>query len=132
MANVTNAQKEEVKKKLKIQQQKDAKLVKGRFIFNEVKGGTVTFSYKAYKGDPVNRYILTDGQEYTIPLGVANHLNNNCRYPIHEFLHDSNGKPTLQLKKMVNRMSFQSLTFEPIEDLSDPSSELIGVERIMK
>lgn len=96
---------------LKSQRERDSQLVRGRFIFHEVPGGSVSFNYKKYKEDEVARYDMVDGQVYTIPLGVARHLNKNCAYPEHAFILDDNGRPKQQVSKMVRRMSFQSLEF---------------------
>lgn len=92
--------------------------VKGKFIFHEIPGGTMRFPYKEFKGDKLERYSLTDGEIYTLPLGVARHLNKNCWYPLHEYLLDEAGKPSIQIGKRVRRCSFQSLEFVDIEDLT--------------
>lgn len=111
MTKSVGAQKEELKKKLEIQRQKDKELVKGIFRFHEVPGGQVKFPYKAYKNDQVEHYTLVDGETYTIPFGVARHLNTNCWYPQHAYQLDADGKPKMQIGRRVQRMSFQSLEF---------------------
>lgn len=78
--------KEELKKKIERQREIDSKMVKGVFRFYEMPGGTLPFVYKAHKGQEVEKYELTDGQVYEIPLGVAKHLNNNGWYPEHEYI----------------------------------------------
>src|ERR1017187_6087703 len=49
--------------------------VDGVFRHYETPGATLPFVYLKYLGDQVERYDLTDGHRYTIPYGVAKHLN---------------------------------------------------------
>jgi hypothetical protein len=112
--------KSESKKKinLKYQHDKDREPVKGIFRFYEVPGGTMSFVFRAYKEDPVERFDLVDGQIYTVPLGVARHLNKNCWYPIHAHMQDEGGRPSVQVGKKIARCAFQSLEFVDIDDIT--------------
>lgn len=110
---------------LRYQRDKDRQPVKGIFRFNEVPGGSVSFCYKAYKEDSVERFDLVDGEIYTIPLGVARHLNKNGRYPVHAYNIEENGKPSIHVGKMVNRFNFQSLEFVDIDDMDVTGSSKI-------
>lgn len=116
------------KKKIQLERERDAKLVKGKFMFHEVPGGTLRFNFHKYKGDPVKTYELQDGEIYTLPLGVAKHLNTDVGYPVHAHSLDENGKPSMKIGKFERRCSFQSLEFMVDEDFSP--SELLTVERI--
>lgn len=111
--------------KLENMRARDAEMVKGIFKFYEVPGGKLTFFYKAYKPDPIERYEMNDGEVYTIPLGVAKHLNRNCWYPVHEHEIDEHGKASTRIGKKVQRFYFQSLEFVDIEDLNLPDGQLI-------
>lgn len=113
------------KKNWKWIRDKHREKVRGKFIFHEVPGGTMKFPFKEFKGDKVERYELTDGQVYTLPLGVAKHLNKNCWYPQHHYLLDETGKPSMRVGKKVRRCSFQSLEFVDIEDLTPDHSDLV-------
>jgi len=117
-------------KGLEYQRAKDREPVRGIFKFYEVPGGSVSFTFHKYKGDPYERFDLVDGQQYTIPLGVAKHLNSNCAYPIHGHMLDDNGKPSMNIKERVHRMGFQSLEFIDIEDLPMPGKSIITVQHI--
>lgn len=124
--------KENVQASLKYQREKDSQLVRGKFIFHEVPGGSVSFNYKKYKEDDVQRYDLSDGEIYTLPLGVAKHLNKNCAYPVHSFILDDNGKPSMRIGQMVRRMSFQSLEFIDNEDLTPVGhAGIVSVEHVV-
>ena len=124
------AKKPEVKKpNLKWMRDRDREMVKGIFRFHEVPGGTMQFSFKAYKEDPVENFTLVDGGVYSIPLGVARHLNNNCKYPIHAHAQDAEGKNIIKVGQMIHRTSFQSLEFVDIEDLSQPA-DLVTIEHM--
>lgn len=125
------AKKPEVKKQkpnLKYMREKDREMVKGIFRFHEVPNGTVSFSFKAYKEDPVENYTFVDGEIYSIPLGVAKHLNKNCSYPVHAFAQDAEGKNVVKVGHKVQRMSFQSLEFVDMDDDFAPSN-LVTVEK---
>lgn len=120
--------KKEVKPSLKFQRDRDREIVRGIFRFHEVPGGSMSFVFKAYKEDPVERFDLVDGQIYSIPLGVAKHLNKNCSYPQHAYQLDEGGKPVARIGKMIRRCSFQSLEFVDVEELNQP--DLVTVEHI--
>jgi hypothetical protein len=132
----TNATKKEapvVKPNLQYMREKDREPVRGKFLFHEVPGGTMRFVYKAYKGDQVEHYTMIDGEVYTIPLGVARHLNKNCWYPIHAYALDDKGSPTQKVGRKVRRCSFQSLEFVDIDDVSPvgtPAADLITIENV--
>jgi hypothetical protein len=121
-----------VKPNLKYQRDKDREMVRGKFIFHEVPGGSMSFPFKAYKEDPVETFTLFDGQVYSIPLGVAKHLNKNCWYPIHAFAVDENGHKVMKIGQKVRRCSFQSLEFVDTEDLTPVGSgDIVTVEHAL-
>lgn len=92
---------------------KDAnKTVKGVFRCHEPRGGSVTLVWKEYKGDPIRRWTLKDGQEYDVPIGLAKHLNKNCGYAVHSHILGADGNPLVDRQgKQVSRMNFESLEF---------------------
>lgn len=112
----------------------DREPVKGIFRFHEVPGGTMSFVYKGYNGDNVERYDLIDGQVYTVPLGVAKHLNKNLWYPEYSYV-KSEGTYTghgpgnvMRATKKVRRCSFQSLEFIDIDEVPTSASQIVMVE----
>lgn len=119
------------KPNLKYLRDKDREMVKGKFIFHEVPGGTLSFSFRKWKEDPVEKFTLVDGEIYSLPLGVAKHLNKNCWYPVHAHLRDESGNVSQKIGQKVRRCSFQSLEFVDIDDLTPEGSEgIITVENI--
>lgn len=119
------------KKNLKWQRDKDREMVKGMFKFYEVPGGQMSFVYREYKEDPTERYDMIDGKVYSIPLGVARHLNKNGWYPIHSFLNNDEGMPSMRVGQKKRRFGFQSLEFVDIEDLQEEGKDgIITVEKI--
>ena len=125
--------KEEIKpdpKNLCYQRDRDREKVKGIFRFYEVPGGCMSFVFKQYLEDPVEKYELVDGQIYTLPLGVAKHLNKSGRYPVHAHEQDERGNVSVRVGKMVARYGFQSLEFVDIEEFSNRPSEIVTVEKI--
>jgi hypothetical protein len=146
---MTITKKEDINKKesskAKIQQlrERDSKPVRGKFIFHEVPGGCLPFNYKAYEQDKIERYELHDGQIYTIPYGVAKHLNTNCAYPIYEFLPGEKGEvmqgllvdpvsgnaQNMRIGRRVRRCSFMSLEFTEFDAIPSAESKVLSVER---
>lgn len=118
------------KHSLKYLRDKDREKVKGIFRYHEIPGGNFSFSYRAYKEDQVENFCLNDGEVYTLPLGVARHLNKNCWYPVHQYVLNDQGKPSQRVAERVRRCSFQSLEFVDIEDLT-PAKDIITVENIL-
>lgn len=94
--------------------EKDHKMVKGIFHCYEPRGGSMTFSFKKYKGDQVLKYNFTDGEITEVPLMVAKHLNQNCYYPKHSHVLDADGKASVEVGKKVDRCSFESLEFQDL------------------
>jgi hypothetical protein len=118
------------KQNLKYQRDKDREMVKGIFKFYEVPGGSMSFVFKVYKEDPVERFDFVDGQVYNIPLGVAKHLNKNGWYPVHVHALDENGVPAMRIGQKVRRFGFQSLEFVDIDDLSFGDKQIVTVEHV--
>jgi len=121
---------EKIKQQIRYKRDKDREKVRGIFKFYEVPGGQMSFMYRAYSGDPLERYDFVDGEIYTIPLGVAKHLTNNCWYPVHEYSVDEAGnKDSIRIGKKAHRCTFQSLEFVDIEGLEEPA-DILTVEKV--
>ena len=111
MAQVTATVKKEVKPNLRYQRDKDRELVSGIFDYKELRGGTLKFRVKLYKEDNLERFELTDGKVYKIPLGVAKHLRKNGVIPQHAWMTDENGTPTQRITHHIKRFDFVSTDF---------------------
>lgn len=126
-------------KNLKWMRDKDAEKVRGKFKFYEVPGGTMSFSFKAYKEDQVENYTLIDGEIYTLPLGVAKHLNKNCWYPEYEYIKGESVQggfgpnSAMRMGKKIQRCAFQSLEFLDIDDLDAAPQEhkIVTLENVL-
>lgn len=132
-------------KSLKNRRDRDREMIRGIFKNYECAGGALSFVYRAYKDDPIERYDFVDGQIYTIPLGVARHLNSNCWYPVFDYYKDGNDtvqmsqhQPTMggmwdrpsyvqRVRQKVHRYGFQSLELFDPADLGEPTN-LVEVE----
>lgn len=111
---------------LKRMRDKDKEKVKGIFKNYEVPGGSLSFCLRIHKGDQVERYDMVDGGIYTIPLGVAKHLNKNGWYPVHAYKQNDAGSPlTQQIGKKVRRFGFQSLEFIDTDDLTQTGEPVV-------
>jgi hypothetical protein len=119
---------EKRKKDLKYMRDKDREMVKGIFRFYECPGAVLPFVFRCYKEDGVERFDLQDGNIYTVPLGVAKHLNKNGWYPIHSYLKDEDGNVSMKIGQKVRRFGFQSLEFVDIADLTPTGSPLVTAE----
>ena len=97
----------EAKKKaselVEMSRKEDQKMVKGVFKNIESPGGDVTFAYRGHKGEPIRVYNLIDGETYNIPLGVARHVNRQCKYTKSAHLVDKEGKPMVGAGKATQR-----------------------------
>lgn len=113
--NVQASGRKELPADLAMQRDKDKQPVRGKFIYHELPGGKLEFVYKKYYGEPVQIHRLTDGEVYTIPLGVYKHLNTECAVPAYDFKPDENGRPVTKMVQRIRRCSFQSLEFLDIE-----------------
>lgn len=116
---------------IKAQRERDLEPVKGVFKYHENPGGVLKFSIKLYKEDKVTTYELVDGAVYTLPRGVATHLNKNTYYPEYEHgrvAKDLSGIPELQLKKKIYRTGFYPLDFVDVGE-EEQRSSIIKVER---
>jgi len=132
------------RKKLNAKQlrDRDNKLIKGKFHFHECPGSVLAFVYQEHKEDPIRRYSLVDGQIYTLPFGVAKHINTNVAYPIYEHykgaqgaapmtagINPDSGMTDMRVKYMKKRASFESLEFisDPEYDVSGPMIESVEI-----
>lgn len=115
-----------IKKSWELERQRDRKMVRGKFQYHEIPGGELTFNFYKYKGDPIEKYTLKDGEIYTIPLGVAKHLNT-IGTPLHEHAQDENGLPLMKIGSFERRCTFQSLEFLG-EDTFDAPPKIYSVE----
>ena len=122
---------DEMAKKLQIERDKDREMVKGVFKYYEVPGGVVEFCFKKYEQDPLEKFTMYDGQVYTIPLGVAKHLNNNTWYPVHEYGRNEDGSALQRIGQKVRRMAFQSLEFMDMEGMGDNINRITTVEHVI-
>jgi hypothetical protein len=89
----------------------ESKIVKGIFRCRDPEGGTITFNFLKYKWDKTQKYTMSDGEVYEIPLAVARHLNNNCSYAVHSHILGADGNPSLDKNKVKSRMNFEGLEF---------------------
>ena len=87
-------------------------------------------SNKKYKEDDVQDFDFTDGGIYTIPRGVAEHLNKNGAYQIHAFAKDSSGMPVAGIGKKIHRFGFTSLEFTEDLDLLGNAPSLVTVHSL--
>lgn len=107
---------DEKKQKEKEQMERDIRMVRGIFRCEEERGGTITFHFKKYKDIPLKRYTFTDGESYEVPLMVAEHLAQNCWYPVHSYQVDKDGRKTQMIGRKVKRYDFVSSDFIPLSN----------------
>lgn len=82
--------------------------VKGIFQYYERPGDTLEFFFRFFKGQPIEKYSLTDKVEYSIPAILAEYLTTSGQYPIHKHTINEEGKPSQEVGKMVKRYDFIS------------------------
>ena len=116
---------------LKMQRDKDREPVKGVFKYHENQGGVLKFSIKLHKEDQVETYELVDGGIYTLPRGVATHLNRNTYYPEYEqsrVAKELTGIPELRIKKKIYRTGFYPLDFVDVGE-NEQQAQLVALEK---
>lgn len=133
--------KEMDKKELKARRDRERELVKGVFKFYEAPGQTLRFVFRKWKEDPVETYELTDEEEYTIPLGVAIHLNENGWYPQNEYILNPGDMPKIMLNnnrqkymykvgKKTHRFGFQSMDFRDVGQYDNHDKKIVTVQHL--
>lgn len=132
--------KEDFAKQIRKMRDRDAEKVTGIFKnlenpANSGSRGSLVFSYKIYPGDPNEVYELLDGERYSLPRGVARHLNNNCYYREYNHLPGEFGQTgiragaadgrlqttTIQTSRKVHRYAFHSLEYMDDDSEMTPS-----------
>jgi len=103
----------------------DKREVRGMFKFFEIQGGTLSFSFNMYKGEPIRKYTLQDGETYIIPLGVARHLNTSGWWPVHEHSIDADGRPKQIIGKKVRRYGFFPIDFSDAGQYDNQDKNII-------
>ena len=88
----------------------DMQKVTGLFTFNEIPGGTLDFNYRRYKNE-ILKYSLKDGETYTVPRMIAEHLRTSGVIISHEYEKDINGELA-----MVQNSNKKRFTFAPSGD----------------
>lgn len=87
----TDAQKEDVKKRIKEMQKEGEKLVKGIFEFVDAQGGWLDFNYRFFPGEPMRQVRINHGEIVELPKVLVKHLNNvykKVRTPPREMTED--------------------------------------------
>jgi len=114
------------KKSEEFRRGRDKDLVRGKFMNHESPGGTLHFVFRIpYKGEPVEKYTMTDNNIYEIPRAVARHLNKNVCYPVHAYARDEHGNPRISIGQKIRRFSFASLEFWDEDDLDINANKII-------
>lgn len=115
------------KKRLE-QRERDLEKVKGIFRFYEVNmpDATLSFNFKKYKEDPVERYDLINNKFYELPRMVAEHLVQNGKYVVHKYAKDKDGNHSMRVGEVKNRFGFESLEFMG----SVEQNEIIRIDKV--
>lgn len=131
----SDEQKESGKQRLARCIEEDIKIVRGRFRNLESPGSLFKVPpLRKYKGIEFKGQWMSDGEIYSIPKWVANHLNgfdstasaidgqvHSCQYPVNKYKSSSLAFPTKNLnddrvepEKWVSRYRFESMEFEKV------------------
>lgn len=80
-----------IREEMRKQKKEDSKQVKARFINHVEPGQPITKQYCRYAGDPLQKWVLIPGYEYTLPLGLVKEVNASSTV-IREGLQSVDGK----------------------------------------
>lgn len=125
MSQIENLNKKVTKETLSVpaaldsKRDEERKMVRGIFRYHEIPNGQMDFMMRKYKGDPLEKYSMKDGEVYEVPLRVARHLNTNCWYPIYgrnDAAKSALAESALEsVKEKIRRCSFQALDFTEVD-----------------
>lgn len=71
---------EQVQKNMEEEYEKDHEVFEGRFRYIEKPGQKIEFRLKKYARDGYPHYSLQDGNVYSLPRFVIDHINNEINY----------------------------------------------------
>jgi hypothetical protein len=112
----TKEQEAEYKKRF----DRDHQMVKGRFRFLEVPGGTLVFSFVKWKEDKIHRYSIQDEEIIELPYMVAKHLAQNVYTDVYTNQVDQDGRPITVATQKTHRTSFERLDFDDDSFIPSP------------
>lgn len=111
---------EEIKEKERLSMKK---IVRGTFDYRELSGGTLEFFYNSpFKGEPIVKYTLVDGETYALPKGVVRHIKSTGFITVNEYALDPENpmKKNIRVGKKVLRYDFHVESEDPdLRDLAD-------------
>lgn len=134
----TRLSQEEGARKIQEMYDRDHEMVTGTFVNIENRSngaglgiGLLQFGFKKYKQDTYDFYELIDGERYTLPYMVAQHINENCfnlkyqnlpgEYGNNDVAQASNPQGRMlfnrpQMAKKMHRFSFNPLDFHQAQE----------------
>jgi hypothetical protein len=142
MAEQRKMTKEDLKRKWTSWRDRDAELVTGIFKNNEAPGQSTAFGYKMYPGEEIKDWFFQDGEKYTIPRGIARHLNTECYYKEYKHMPGETGQfgvrqgardghtpkqDDMMIMRKVHRYSFHSLEFGDDDLDMIPAPDIVEV-----
>lgn len=97
-------------------------------IFNnlELPGGDLKFSFMDHN-TPLKKYDFKDGQTYTVPISVMNHINQNTSYPVHSHKLDENQNYMVAVGKRVKRYFLEPVN---MRGFYKPDTDIVTVEKL--
>lgn len=107
------ARKKATKEKWMRERDHKSKLVTGKFLFNECPGGELRFVYLEFPGEKLQHYAMRHDTIHTIPLGVAQHLNDNCSY--FEYQHNLDAGKAINAESMYIASKVHRTNFIPLD-----------------
>jgi hypothetical protein len=115
-------QKVKLAQTLNHRRKKEAELVRGIFRNYENPGGYLGFTAPAFDGKPGKeeankKWEFWDTKEYTIPRGLAFHLNNNLKYPVYRNLDIPGVDALCEVESFFHRVAFHPIGFDDFDDI---------------
>lgn len=88
--------KPDVKAKAEKLRKEESRIVRARYINHRGTHERLTKPYMRWAGDPIQTWHLIPGQEYDLPLGLVNEINNSPGLARRSDLLDARGQPTMK------------------------------------
>jgi hypothetical protein len=96
---------------------------RGHFRFFEQPDGSMPLTWHQFKGDPVRRWTLKDGETYSLPLGAIMQLMDTQYYAGDVWITGLDGKPAKREGKKIQRYAFEVFDFIADEDYQNKLSQ---------
>lgn len=111
---------------LKWESDRLAEKVSGVIRNNESPGNPIEFWFRGPGCPNTTKFSYKDNEQISIPIGVAKHINKSCYVAVDQYKLDKDGKPSVDVGKLMRRFSFFPFGYVDLEDLSEVGIPMVA------